>query len=223
MMPERPDTNYNRERPVRANAGRGVQRLEMNFRGKRYATRKAKQFIMKKINKGKKIAREQGRNDLLESFDDDNIKWLLNKAVDIVFTQMSAKQGIKKFGERAVAAIIKEFKQLNDGPMEGKSVIGEVNPDELTPEQKKQALAAVNLIKLKRNGNIKGRTCANGSKQRRYLRDGESVSSPTVSLEALITSLITAAIEERDVASFDVPGAYLHARDCSINSPEQGL
>ena len=70
----------------------------------------------------------------------------------------------------------------------------------------------MNLIKEKRTGEIKGHTCANGSKQRLYLKENESVASPTVSLEGLITSLIIDAYEGRDVASFDVPGAYLHAK-----------
>ena len=35
-------------------------------------------------------------------------------AVNFMFTQMSAKQGIKIFKERAVAAIVKDYKQLHD-------------------------------------------------------------------------------------------------------------
>ena len=87
-----------------------------------------------------------------------------------------------------------------------------VDPKTLTEEEKQQALDAVNLIKEKRTGEIKGRTCANGSKQHLYLKENESVASPTVSLEGLITSLIIDAYEGRDVSSFDVPGAYLHAK-----------
>ena len=33
-------------------------------------------------------------------------------ATNVMFTQISAHKGIKMFGERAVAALIKEFKQL---------------------------------------------------------------------------------------------------------------
>ena len=72
-----------------------------------------------------------------------------------------------------------------------------------------EATEAVNLIKEKRNGVIKGRTCADGSKQRNYLKDGETVYSPTVATEALMTTLIIDAMEHRDVAIFDVPGAFL--------------
>ena len=39
----------------------------------------------------------------------------------------------------------------------------------------------------------------------------ESIVFPTVLLEALFTTLIIGAYEERDVATFDVPGEYLYA------------
>ena len=74
-----------------------------------------------------------------------------------------------------------------------------------------RALEAVNLIKEKRNGIIKGRTCANGSKQKRYLKEEDVIASPTVALESLLTSLVIDVYEGRDVGTFDVPGAYLHA------------
>ena len=40
----------------------------------------------------------------------------------------------------------------------------------------------------------------------------DSVASPTVSLEAFLTTLLIDAQEGRNVAIFDVPGAYLHAK-----------
>lgn len=72
-------------------------------------------------------------------------------------------------------------------------------------------MESVNLIKKKRCGRIKGRTCANGSRQRQFLKDGESVASPTVALESLLSTWVIDAFEGRDIATFDVPGAYLHA------------
>ena len=73
-------------------------------------------------------------------------------------------------------------------------------------------MEAVNLIATKRLGKIKGRTCANGRKQRKYLRDDENYPSPTASLELIMTTLVIDAYEGRDVAIADVPGAYLHAK-----------
>lgn len=58
---------------------------------------------------------------------------------------------------------------------------------------------------------MKGRTCANGSKQRMYLKEGESVASPTCALESIIHTCIVDAYEGRSVAVFDIPGAYLHS------------
>ena len=50
----------------------------------------------------------------------------LKTAVNCIFTQvarysqMSAKAGIKMFGERAIPAMFKEFEQLNEGVVSGK-------------------------------------------------------------------------------------------------------
>ena len=214
---DRLDAEHNRTRPRRENAGTGVERLEMSFKGKSYKRRKViarqhKQFLLKAIREMKE---KECNSDIFEKHD-------LNKMIGITFAQaqmkhkdIPASKAFKVIGEKAIAAIVKEFKQLNDGAMPGKPVIGEVNPDKLTDEEKLKALSAVNLVKEKRNGIVKGRTCANGSKQRRYLKDFESVASPTVGLDALVLTTLIDATEGRDVATFDVPGAYLHA-----NMPE---
>jgi len=68
----------------------------------------------------------------------------------------------------------------------------------------------VNLIKIKRCGKVKGRTCADGNVQRNYV-PREEASSPTLSNEALMCLLLINSFENREVAVFDVPGAYLHA------------
>mmetsp|Transcript_26947 Transcript_26947/g.39879 ORF Transcript_26947/g.39879 Transcript_26947/m.39879 type:complete len:200 (-) Transcript_26947:1357-1956(-) len=142
---------------------------------------------------------------------DDIVNDVMRSTVNVTFTQMSAKKGMKLLGESAVAAMFKELKQLDQGPMPGKPVVQPVNVDELSAEVKERAMEAVNLIKVKRCGIVKGRTCANGSKQRQYLGPDDTVASPTVSLEAVLTTLVIDAHEKRDIAIFDVPGAYLHA------------
>ena len=133
-------------------------------------------------------------------------------AIQSIFlsAQMSARKGIREFGERAVAAMVKEFRQLDQGAFPGKPVVEPIDPSTLTAQEIKEALEAVSLIKEKRSGVVKGRTCANGSKQRKYLKEGESVASPTVSVEALIVTFLIDAFEERAIGSFDIPGAYLH-------------
>jgi hypothetical protein len=125
--------------------------------------------------------------------------------VETCFTQMSAKKGIRTYGERAVAAMLKEYKQLHD-----MAVFGPQPHNSLTNQEKSRALRAVNLITKKRCGKIKGRTCANGRSQRNYITKEES-SSPTISLELLFTTLVIDAHEKRAVQTFDIPGAYLQS------------
>ena len=71
-------------------------------------------------------------------------------------------------------------------------------------------MSAVVIIKEKRCGTIIARICANGSTQRKYLPSDESVASPTLSTEAIITSFVIDTYENRFVAVVDIPGAYLH-------------
>ena len=68
----------------------------------------------------------------------------------------------------------------------------------------------MNFIKKKIDARIKGRTRAIGSIQRRYLKYGETVLSPTVSLEVLFATLLYNAHKGRNVFIFDVSGVFLH-------------
>ena len=122
-----------------------------------------------------------------------------------IMTQMTATAGIKKHGQRAVDALLKEFCQLDD-----KSVFAAVDATKLSHKQKSEALRAINLIKEKRDGALKGRSCADGRPQR-ALYTKEQSASPTVSTDALMISLMIDAKERRDVATADVVGAYLLA------------
>ena len=75
----------------------------------------------------------------------------LRIALNVMFTQMSAKKGITLFKDHAFAATVKEYKQLD-----GMDVMGPENPNVITPQKKQKELRAVNHIKEKRCGNIKG-------------------------------------------------------------------
>lgn len=66
------------------------------------------------------------------------------------------------------------------------------------------------LPEKKRNGIVKGRGCTNGKKQRAYI-EKEDTSSPTVAIEAVLLSCIIDAEENRDVATVDIPGAFMQA------------
>ena len=138
--------------------------------------------------------------------DVDTYQSLLHK---LMLTQINAKKGIKIFVERAIVDMFKEYNQLDDEPMPGKPVVAPFNPYGLTPHDGKKKIEAVNLSKEKHCGKIKVRTCANGIKQRKVPKPDEIIYSPTCSTEALMTALVINAIEQRDVAIFDVPRAFL--------------
>ena len=87
---------------------------------------------------------------------------------------------------------------------------GPLHSKDLTAKQRGAALRTVNLIKEKRGGALKGRSCANGQPQRALYAKEESA-SPTLSTDALMFSLIFKPFEVRDVATADVVGAYLLA------------
>ena len=118
---------------------------------------------------------------------------------------MTARKGIRLYGEAAITAIFNEYKQLKD-----LEAFGEINDEDLAPKVKRNALRVINLIKKKRCGKIKGRTVADGRPQRAYV-SREEATSQTVSTEAIMTTLLIDAYEGRKVAIFDVPGAYLQA------------
>jgi hypothetical protein len=123
----------------------------------------------------------------------------------IMMMQMTAKAGIKKHGQIAVEALFNEFLQLHD-----LTVFRAQKKNKLTKEETKAALCAISMIKEKRCGKIKGRTVADGRPQRK-IYSKEDTSSPTVSNDALMMSILIDAKERRDVATADVAGAYLHA------------
>ena len=130
---------------------------------------------------------------------------MFKRCVGVCLNQMTAKTGIKKHGQTAITAILKEFGQLND-----KGTFKPIFKHTLTKDQISKAIRTITVIKEKRCGNIKGRTCVDGRLQRAYISK-EEAASPTVSLERLVITLLTYAKENRDVATADVVGAYLNA------------
>jgi hypothetical protein len=134
-----------------------------------------------------------------------SLSWDYQNKFAYAFTQMSAREGLRRFGDKAADALISEWKQLDE-----KKVFHGVHFKDTSYEQRSKALRLVQLIKQKRCGKIKGRTCADGRKQKEYIKEEDST-SPTVSTEALLLTLMIDANEHRDVATADVPGAFLHS------------
>ena len=120
--------------------------------------------------------------------------------------QMSLKMGIKKYGNGAIEAQKKELRQMH---MRDSFI--PMHKSSLTAEERRRLCEAVNLIKLKSSGELKGCTCANGSYQRNYISK-EEAASPTVSMEAVIITVVMEAKERRYVITCDIPNAFIQTK-----------
>ena len=125
--------------------------------------------------------------------------------VATILTQHHVSKGLKVFGDQGVQAVLKEIRQLHD-----RMVIDPTDSKLLTREEKEASLQYLMFLKEKRCGKIKGRGCADGRKQRVYMSKEDS-SSPTVSTEALFLTCLIDAMEKRDVATVDIPGAFMQS------------
>ena len=130
---------------------------------------------------------------------------ILHSHMDVMLTQMTAKKGIRLFGEDAVTAIIKEFQQIDS-----KDVIIPRRFEDLTENDLKHTLRTITLVKEKRDGTVKGRMVADGRPQKHWYH-GKSYYAPTVSTEGFMLSCAIDAKERRCTAACDVTGAYLNA------------
>ena len=84
--------------------------------------------------------------------------------VGVIFAQhFSLKKGLELFGEKADAAVQKELNQIH--VMDTHET---VHKTDLTIEDRKKPLVSLTFITEKRNGDIKARKVADGSKQRTY-------------------------------------------------------
>ena len=61
-------------------------------------------------------------------YDADPLKKL---STHVMFTHMPANAGIKKVWEKSVTAMVKEYRQIDKGAMEGKPVVTPIDPYKL--------------------------------------------------------------------------------------------
>ena len=104
-----------------------------------------------------------------------------------------------------MTAMLQEWAQL--GESDKRTFISQL-VSKLTKEDKRNAVRVLSLVKKKRCGKFKGRVVADGRKQRPYIAN-ESVDSPTVHLESLLTTLVIDGHDNRDLAIIDVGGAII--------------
>ncbi len=112
---------------------------------------------------------------------------------------------MKDFEERGETAVSKELKQFNVY-----DVFEPLYTNKLSNEEKSKALTLLIFLKEKQDGNVKARSCANGSVQREHVAK-EEAATPTVALESVFVTAAIDAKEKQKVVTIDVPGAFLHA------------
>ena len=119
--------------------------------------------------------------------------------------QYGLKAGLRQFGSRGDTAVTKELSQLRTmncfRPRDSRT---------LTRADRRNALTSLMFLTGKRTGEVKARACANGSVQRTHIAK-EEAAAPTVTSEAIFIQSTIYANERRDVATCDIPGAFLQA------------
>ena len=116
---------------------------------------------------------------------------------------MGWRKGLKLFGERGEEAVKGKPQHIHD--MEG------FQPKhwyELTKGESTKALKYFMYLKEKRDGRIKGRRCSDGQSQRAYTERIDT-SSPTSSLAAIMITCMVDTFKKRDIATVEIPGAFL--------------
>jgi hypothetical protein len=91
---------------------------------------------------------------------------------ETVMTEFNMHRGIKEFGNDCVEAVLQELQQLHD-----RGVLRPVEASSLSYEDRQSALAYLMFLKQKRDGQINGRGCADGRKQRKIINN-EDASCP---------------------------------------------
>lgn len=97
----------------------------------------------------------------------------------LILTQVGMKRGVKIWGKKGMNAILKEMTQFHD-----RNVVRPLTPTQITGDIRDKALGYLMFLKQKRNGDIKGRGCADGRPQRLYKSKSET-SSPTATTESV--------------------------------------
>jgi hypothetical protein len=82
--------------------------------------------------------------------------------------------------------------------------------EQMSKDDRKYALNYLMFLKRKQTGQVKGRGCADGRKQREYISK-EDATSPTVAIEAVFLTAVVDAFEGRSVVVVDVPRVFMQA------------
>ena len=133
-----------------------------------------------------------------------------DQIVNNISMQGSLKQGLKYFPKETRDAALSEFLQLNN-----MKVFEPVDQLLLLKQEILGTLNTLTFIKKKRCGRIKARTCADGRPQRNLFQKWEA-SSPTIRTKSVLFTSMLDAYEGRAVGVYDIPGAFLHAKQTDL-------
>ena len=187
------ETESESEDEVVETKGKGKRTpIPLGTRSPRVATARA---VNELINR---VYNESGEETPIIVSDDDV------EAMGAIMIQLSLKQGLREWGERAEKSAIKEMRQMHD-----MSAFFPRDPKSLSRLEKQRALRSIIFVKEKRDKSIKTRACINGAPQRAYIPK-EDAASPTAWNDSLFITGAIDAKEGRDVAYADMPGAFLH-------------
>jgi hypothetical protein len=123
----------------------------------------------------------------------------------IALTQYTLKRRLKEFDADGIDALGKEVGQLHT-----RKVAKPIDSNSPTRAEKQASLRYLMFLTQKSCGQIKARGCADGQKQRESTKK-EDASAPTVAIESVMLSAKIDAMEGRDVATVDIPGAFMQA------------
>jgi len=122
-------------RSARSNASKGVPNLRVSFSGRTYSsaeelssmegdsivhservTLRETQCQVKCRQRSAKVKSSEVNKQFMMKVMNNagEATDIMKHAIEVMFTQMKTKKGIMLFGERAVAAVYKKYKQLND-------------------------------------------------------------------------------------------------------------
>jgi hypothetical protein len=116
--------------------------------------------------------------------------------------QYGLKTGLQKFTDCGNAAVMKELQQFHT-----LQCFRPCNPATLTRDDRRNALISLMFFTEKRTGEVKARACANGSVQRQHIAK-EEATAPTVMSDKIFIQSTIFAHENRDVATYNIPGAF---------------
>ena len=122
---------------------------------------------------------------------------------------VTAKRGVKDFGDKAEEAMIAELEAL----LTKKKALSPVHLASLSRAQRKKVIRSFMFLKEKykfgKLERIKARLVSNGKQQDKHLYPDKS--SPTATLTAIFAMLAVAALTEEEVIALDIGTAYLNA------------